>query len=148
LPIKVATILLLHCASFVSGLKERKITHADSMLNAEVRTAQLFLWPKRLGCSAVHHMQSMESPELCSDYRKRPRKDHRGVRSTFRCAAIRSPLGRASQSNQQCNQPCEMYFAFLVWDSVRARHTSIAETAVRPSQGRRSRNVITMVALS
>jgi hypothetical protein len=36
----------------------------------------------------------------------------------------------------------------LVWDSVRARHTSIAETAVRPSQGRRSRNVMTMVALS
>jgi hypothetical protein len=47
-----------------------------------------------------------------------------------------------------CNRPCAIYFAFLVWDSVRARHTAIAETAVRPSQGRRSRNVMTMVALS
>jgi hypothetical protein len=43
---------------------------------------------------------------------------------------------------------CAIYFAFLVWDSVRARHTSVAETAARPSQGRRSRNVMTVVALS
>jgi hypothetical protein len=42
----------------------------------------------------------------------------------------------------------QFILAFLVWDSVHARHTSIAETAVRPSQGRRSRNVMTMVALS
>jgi hypothetical protein len=50
--------------------------------------------------------------------------------------------------NQQRNRPCALCFAFLVWYSVRARHTAIADTAVRPSQGRRSRNVITMVALS
>jgi len=39
-------------------------------------------------------------------------------------------------------------FAFLVWDSVCARNTAIEETATRPSQGRRSRNVMTMVTLS
>jgi hypothetical protein len=36
----------------------------------------------------------------------------------------------------------------LVWDSVCARNTAIEETATRPSQGRRSRNVISMVTLS
>ena len=36
----------------------------------------------------------------------------------------------------------------LVWDSVCARHTAMAETAARPSQGRRSRNVMAMLALS
>ena len=39
-------------------------------------------------------------------------------------------------------------FAFSVWDSVCARHTSIEEIATRPSQGRRSRNVMTIVTLS
>src|SRR5262245_638922 len=39
-------------------------------------------------------------------------------------------------------------FAFSVWDSVCARHTAIEETATRTSQGRRRRNVMTMVALS
>jgi len=33
-------------------------------------------------------------------------------------------------------------------NSVCARHSAMAETAARPSQGRRSRNVITMLALS
>ena len=43
---------------------------------------------------------------------------------------------------------CAIYFASLVWDSVCACHTAIAETAARPSQGRRNRNVMIMVALS
>ena len=81
-------------------------------------------------------------------YEVGPRKDHRGVDLIFRCAAIRSPLVRGAKRSQQSSRLCAIYFAFLVWDSVRARHTSIAETAVRPSQGRRSRNVMTMVALS
>ena len=38
-------------------------------------------------------------------------------------------------------------FAFSVWDSVCAPHIAIEETATRPSQGRRSRNVMTMLAL-
>src|SRR6476469_4801273 len=59
-------------------------------------------------------------------------------------ASIWSPLVWRVERNQQC----AIYFAFLVWDSVRARHTSAAETAARPRQGRRSRNVMTMVALS
>jgi len=36
----------------------------------------------------------------------------------------------------------------LPFGRLPARHTAIAETAARPSQGRRSRNVMTMVALS
>ena len=39
-------------------------------------------------------------------------------------------------------------FAFSVWDSACARHTAIEETATRPSHGRRSSNVMTMVTLS
>jgi hypothetical protein len=34
-------------------------------------------------------------------------------------------------------------FCFMVWDSLRPRHTSIAETALRPSQGRRSKTYVT-----
>jgi len=68
-------------------------------------------------------------------------------RSNFRCAAIRSAVIRRPECGQQRNRLREIYFAFLVWDSVCARHTELAETAARPSQGRRSRNVMTMVAL-
>src|SRR5215472_2361080 len=39
-------------------------------------------------------------------------------------------------------------FAFSVWDSVCASHTAIEEAAKRPSQGRKSRNVMTVVTLS
>ena len=61
-------------------------------------------------------------------------------RSSLRCAAIRRAV--VAEPN------AIIYFAFLVWDSVCPRHTAVAETAARPSQGRRSRNVMTMVALS
>jgi hypothetical protein len=78
-------------------------------------------------------------------YEVRPRKDHRCVKSNFRCVAIRSAVVRRTERHQQRNRLRAIYFAFLVWDSVRARHTSIAETAPRPSQGRRSRNVMTFI---
>ena len=79
-------------------------------------------------------------------YEVGPRKDHRGV--VLISDAL--PFGRLwyGEPNAASSRLCAIYFAFLVWDSARARHTAIAEAAVRPSQGRRSRNVMTMVALS
>jgi len=73
----------------------------------------------------------------------RPRKDHRGVD----LISDALPFGRFWYG-QQRNRLCAIYFAFLVWDSVCARHNAIDEAAVRANQGRRSRNVMTMVALS
>ena len=71
-----------------------------------------------------------------------PTDSHMGPSSyTFR------GIIRPAHEDRPLRSPPGVNFAFLVWDSVRARHTAIAETAVRPSQGRRSRNVITMVAL-
>jgi hypothetical protein len=54
-------------------------------------------------------------------YEVRPCKDHRGV---------------------------DLISDALPFGRLCARHTAIAETAARPSHGRRSRNVMTMVALS
>ncbi len=96
----------------------------------------------------LRHPQSMESAELCFGLPEPPPHRPSRRRSSFRCGAIRSPLVRRAKRSQQRNRLCAIYFALLVWDSVRARHSAIAETAVRPSQGRRSKNVITMVALS
>jgi len=44
--------------------------------------------------------------------------------------------------------PSAIYFAFLVSDSVRPLHIAVAESAMRPSHGRRSRTVMTMLMLS
>src|SRR5437660_7329156 len=55
---------------------------------------------------------------------------------------------RSQMPSPQQSELCAIYFAFLAWDSVRARHIASAETAMRPSHGRRSRNVMTMFALS
>ena len=87
---------------------------------------------------------------------QRSRHQAEGLRLTRLAAAVADHPRKARRlrvvwrtgCNQQRNRPCAIYFAFLVWDSVRARHTAIAETAVRPSQGRRSRNVMIIVALS
>ena len=66
-------------------------------------------------------------------YQVSPRKDHRGV--ALISDAVSNAIGYRD-------------IAPLVWDSVRARHTAKAETAARPSHGRRSRDVMTMLALS
>jgi hypothetical protein len=81
-------------------------------------------------------------------YEVRPRKDHRGVDLISDALPFGRAVVRRTERHRQRNRLRAIYFVFLVWDSVRARHTSIAETAPRPSQGRRSRNVMTMVALS
>jgi hypothetical protein len=81
-------------------------------------------------------------------YEVRPRKDHRGVD----LISDALPFGRLWYAEPDAVNNaiglCAIYFASLVWDSVCACHTAIAETAVRPSQGTRSRNVMTMVTLS
>jgi hypothetical protein len=77
-------------------------------------------------------------------YEIRPRKDKRGVDLISDVL----PFGRLWYSGTERNQLCAIYLAFLVWDSLCSSHTAIAETAARPSQGRRSRNVMTMLALS
>jgi hypothetical protein len=52
-------------------------------------------------------------------------------------------------SGKTSTQPFHKFsFAFLLCVSVCSRHAAIAETAARPSQGSRSRNVIIIVALS
>jgi hypothetical protein len=81
-------------------------------------------------------------------YEVRPRKDKRGVD----LISDALPFGRLRYGEPDAISNaiglCAIYFASLVWDSVCACHTAIAETAVRPSQGTRSRNVMTMVTLS
>ena len=81
-------------------------------------------------------------------YEVRTRKHKRGFDLDFRRTAIWSAVVCRAECDQQRSRLRAIYLAFLVWDSVCARHTALAETAARPSQGRRSRNVMTMVALS
>jgi len=66
-------------------------------------------------------------------YEVRPRNDHRGVDLISDVL----PFVRLWYGEPDA-----------VSDSVCARHTAMAETAARPSQGRRSKNVMTMFALS
>jgi hypothetical protein len=84
----------------------------------------------------------------CTPYEVLPRKDPRGVD----LISDALPFGRLwyAEPNAASNAVDYAQFILLAWFgiSVCARHTSIAETAARPSQGRRSRNVMTMVALS
>jgi hypothetical protein len=152
--------------SFVSGSIRTKVASPRLFLRHRPEGAENYLMPvqcstrailsaqsspgrsKRLACATYATLSQWSLPSCVSDYRDRPRSDHRGVE----LVSDALPFGRlwygepnAASSAVGCAQ---FYFAFLVWDSVRARHTSIAETAVRPSQGRRSKNVITMVALS
>src|ERR1051325_2577124 len=64
-----------------------------------------------------------------------------------RFATIR-PAVVYPRCRRQRNRATSNYFAFLASDSVRAFHITVAESAMLPSHGRRSRNVITMFALS
>jgi hypothetical protein len=79
-------------------------------------------------------------------YEVRPRRDHRGV------DLISDVLPFGGLCNAEpitvSNAIGYAQLSPLLWDSVRARHTAMPETAARPSQGRRSRNVRTMLALS
>ena len=81
-------------------------------------------------------------------YEVRPRKDRRG----FDLISDALPFGRLwyGEPNAVSNAVDYTQFILLAWFgiSVCARHTAVAETAARPSQGRRSRSVMTMVALS
>jgi hypothetical protein len=90
--------------------------------------------PRTFGMISTRARSGRMSP--CTFTKVRPRKDHRGVD----LISDALPFGRLWYG-QQRNRLCAIYFAFLVWDSAYARHTAIAEAAVRPNQGRRSRNV-------
>jgi hypothetical protein len=81
-------------------------------------------------------------------YEVRPRKDHRAVDLISDALAFGRLWYGEPDAVSNAIGLCAIYFASLVWDSVCACHTAIAETAVRPSQGTRSRNVMTMVTLS
>ena len=78
-------------------------------------------------------------------YETRPRKDKRGVDLISDVLPfVRLWYAKPNAISNACGYA---QLPRLVLDSVCACHTAMAEAAARPSQGRRSRNVMTMLAL-
>jgi len=80
------------------------------------------------------------------DYEVRPPRDRRGVD----LISDALPFGRLWYGEPNAIRNEIGYAQFislsLVWGSLCSRHTAIAETGARPSQGRRSRNVMTTLS--
>jgi len=79
-------------------------------------------------------------------YEIRPRKDKRGVDLISDVL----PFCRLSYGEPDAVSDAIGYAQLRRWFGIPCvlAHTAIAEAAARPSQGRRSRNVMTMLALS